>query len=107
MVVADEVQNAVREQVSHFIQQRTPPRASLSGSGVEGHDHVAEKRRTLRIRRRIHGKCEHVGGLRFAAMLTIEPLDVRVVREQYAELSLRDAEIGEHSIGARSHRSRI
>lgn len=108
MVVAQKVEEAVGEQMGHFVDERTASRARLSLRRVERDDHVAQETlRTARTGLGVHGKREHVGRLRFATMLSIQLFDVCVVGQKNAELMLRNAEIFEHALRTAAQASLI
>jgi hypothetical protein len=101
MVVTQEVQKAVGQEVGHLVDEWAASCLGLTKGRVERDDDVAqEARRAVWAGLRVHRKREHVGRLRFAAMLSIERLDVRVVSQKDAQLTLRDAEILEHALRA-------
>lgn len=101
MVVAQKVQETVGEQMGHFDDERSASRSRLSQCRVERHDDVAQEANgAAGAGLGVHRKREHVGWFRLVPVLSIQRLDVRVVRQKDAELTLRNAEIIQHALRA-------
>jgi hypothetical protein len=95
VVVAEEVQDPVRQVAVQLRRERASGGARRAGGGVDRHHHVAEERAARRGRER-----EHVGGVILVPPRAVEPADGGVAHHQDRQLGVAPPERGEEAAGA-------
>lgn len=106
VVVADEVQEAVRKEKAHLCKELTAARGGLAKCGVDRDDDVAEPRARGIFALFIEGEGEDVGRLVLLPVLAIQLVNRSVVREQDAELGVRKFERAQHGLREAAHDAR-
>ena len=96
VVVAHEVQHAVRRQERHLQGARDAQPAGVSRRGVGGDDNLPDER--SRRPRGLHGKGQHVGAARDAAMGAVEPADLGIADHSDFHGSPRSAQPGQRAL---------
>ena len=88
MVVAEQMQGTMDEEVRQLFGQRVLAGIGLALSGLRGNDDIPQQlRMEMRKRPLPHGKGENVRRPIDAAILSIEPPDLGVIDNAYAQLT--------------------
>lgn len=99
VVVADQVQDAVREQEPNFLEETALSAQRLARSRVNRDHDVAEPARAFAAGLVVERKGQHVGRLVLVAVDPVQLLDFSVIREQHAELTAAELERRQHGVG--------
>lgn len=99
VIVADQMQDPVGQEEAHFLEQPAFSAQCLAFRGVERDHDVAEPARAFTADLVVEWKREYVRRLILVSMTQIQLLDLPVIREEHAELAVRELERGEHRVG--------
>ena len=99
VIVAEQMEQAVGEQKSELGDQVPLSPAGLAERRIERDHDIAEHPARALVCALVHWKREYVGRAILPTVLAIERPNSLIVRQEHAELGLRELERAEHSVG--------